>query len=77
MNSITNSTCNINFFMSLLETILNKTGDSGYPLRPWLLTPIAEPITEAEKYYNIKHESIRSLIERCNGVLKIRFRLIK
>jgi len=56
---------------------MNKIGDSGYPLRPWLLTPINNPITEAEKYYNTKHMSTRSLIERCNGVLKMRFRFVK
>ncbi len=27
-------------------------GDSGYPLRPWLLTPVPHPITPAERKYN-------------------------
>ncbi|CAI6372813.1 unnamed protein product [Macrosiphum euphorbiae] len=51
-------------------------GDSGYPLRPWLLTPITNPTTNPEKYYNQKQMSTRSLIERCNGVLKMRFRCL-
>ncbi|XP_060858749.1 putative nuclease HARBI1 [Metopolophium dirhodum] len=51
-------------------------GDSGYPLRQWLLTPITNPTTNPEKYYNQKQMSTRSLIERCNGVLKMRFRCL-
>jgi len=50
------------------------SGDSGYPLRQWLLTPIANPTTNAENYYNQRQMSSRSIIERCNGVLKMRFR---
>ena len=50
-------------------------GDSGYPLRPWLLTPIAnaQPMS-AEARYNERQMGCRSLIEQCNGVLKMRFR---
>ncbi|XP_071629528.1 putative nuclease HARBI1, partial [Temnothorax longispinosus] len=50
-------------------------GDSGYPLRPWLLTPIAnaQPMTP-EGRYNERQMSCRSLIKRCNGLLKMRFR---
>ncbi|XP_022167246.1 putative nuclease HARBI1 [Myzus persicae] len=51
-------------------------GDSGYPLRQWLLTPIANPTTNAEIYYNQRQMSSRSIIERCNGVLKMRFRCL-
>ncbi|XP_022179580.1 putative nuclease HARBI1 [Myzus persicae] len=51
-------------------------GDSGYALRQWLLTPIPDPSTEAEENYNRRQMSTRSIIERCNGVLKMRFRCL-
>ncbi|XP_029346116.1 putative nuclease HARBI1 isoform X1 [Acyrthosiphon pisum] len=52
-------------------------GDSGYGLRPWLLTPLTEyqPNTP-EARYNTWLCRARSLIERCNGVLKMRFRCL-
>ncbi|KAK5647992.1 hypothetical protein RI129_002884 [Pyrocoelia pectoralis] len=49
-------------------------GDSGYPLEPWLLTPIANPAINNEREYNRRHKLIRNVIERTNGVLKQRFR---
>ncbi|KAB0800379.1 hypothetical protein PPYR_06119 [Photinus pyralis] len=53
-------------------------GDSGYPLRSWLLTPLEyEPRPNIpEHFYNSRHKTIRSTIERCNGVLKMRFRCL-
>ncbi|XP_031335010.1 putative nuclease HARBI1 [Photinus pyralis] len=51
-------------------------GDSGYPTRPWLLTPIPNPQAGGEERFNDRICSIRSLIERCNGVLKNRFRCL-
>ncbi|KAJ8930398.1 hypothetical protein NQ314_016793 [Rhamnusium bicolor] len=51
-------------------------GDSGYPLRPWLLTPVANAETEEEEAYNEVHRRARSTIERCNGLLKMRFRFL-
>ncbi|XP_008189496.1 putative nuclease HARBI1, partial [Acyrthosiphon pisum] len=51
-------------------------GDSGYPLHQWLLTPILNPSSAAEIHYNTKQMYTRSLMERCNGVLKARFRCL-
>ncbi|XP_072142270.1 putative nuclease HARBI1 [Dermacentor andersoni] len=51
-------------------------GDSGYPLEPWLLTPVTghPPMHTAEGKYNTAHAAMRSVVERCNGLLKSRFR---
>ncbi|XP_031351061.1 putative nuclease HARBI1 isoform X2 [Photinus pyralis] len=50
-------------------------GDAGYPLEPWLMTPISgQNLTEAERRYNSAHKTVRNVIERLNGVLKTRFR---
>lgn len=55
----------------------NVLGDSGYPLRPWLLTPIADAEANSlEERYNRRQMSCRALIERCNGILKMRFRCL-
>ncbi|KAB0797450.1 hypothetical protein PPYR_08444 [Photinus pyralis] len=51
-------------------------GDAGYPLEPWLLTPIANPVTNSEREYNRRHKTIRNIIERTNGLLKQRFRCL-
>ncbi|GBP41300.1 Putative nuclease HARBI1 [Eumeta japonica] len=52
-------------------------GDSGYPLRPWLLTPVtdATPHT-ATAHYTSLHCKTRNVIERCIGVLKARWRCL-
>lgn len=52
-------------------------GDSGYSLRPWMLTPITDAAQNSpEALYNRKQMTCRSLIEQCNGVLKMRFRCL-
>nr|XP_050031665.1 putative nuclease HARBI1 [Dermacentor andersoni] len=54
-------------------------GDSGYPLEPWLLTPVTghPPIHTAEGRYNTAHAAMRSIVERCIGLLKSRFRCLQ
>ncbi|XP_008178491.1 putative nuclease HARBI1 [Acyrthosiphon pisum] len=52
-------------------------GDSGYPLRSWLLTPLSDPTPDSpDARYNNWLTSTRSTIERCNGILKMRFRCL-
>lgn len=51
-------------------------GDSGYPVQPWLMTPVSNPRTDQEKMYNKLHAKTRSKVERCIGVLKNRFRCL-
>ncbi|KAJ8912730.1 hypothetical protein NQ315_012286 [Exocentrus adspersus] len=64
-------------FKILLSTIIYFSGDSGYSLLPWVLTPIegAAPGTP-ENAFNIAHVRTRNVIERCSGVLKGRFRCL-
>ncbi|KAJ8915403.1 hypothetical protein NQ315_008291 [Exocentrus adspersus] len=52
-------------------------GDSGYPLRLWLSTPLRNTIPGTpEDRFNNCLKTIRSTIERCNGVLKNRWRCL-
>ncbi|KAJ8712003.1 hypothetical protein PYW08_008957 [Mythimna loreyi] len=52
-------------------------GDSGYPLRKTMMTPILNTVegTPQHNYY-LKHVSARNTVERCIGVLKARFRCL-
>ncbi|XP_060063087.1 putative nuclease HARBI1 [Ylistrum balloti] len=43
-------------------------GDSGYGLRPWLLTSKLNPRTPADRKYNVCHKSTRCVIERAFGL---------
>ncbi|KAM7303354.1 cytochrome P450 4c3 [Ixodes scapularis] len=52
-------------------------GDSGYPLEPWLLTPVAGNPAGAEATFNRKHRSNRSILERCIGMLKNRLKCLQ
>lgn len=51
-------------------------GNNGYPLRPWLLTPVLNPTSPQEVRYNEANMKTRSIIERSFGLLKSRFRCI-
>nr|XP_054919806.1 putative nuclease HARBI1 [Dermacentor andersoni] len=54
-------------------------GDSGYHLEPWLLSPVTghPPLHTAEGRYNTAHAAMRSVVERCIGLLKSRFRCLQ
>lgn len=52
-------------------------GDSGYPLEPWLMTPILDVDENTpEGRYTTAHCRARNSIERCIGLLKSRFRCL-
>ncbi|XP_030849657.1 putative nuclease HARBI1 [Strongylocentrotus purpuratus] len=51
-------------------------GDSGYPSRQWLMTPLQNPQSQAEKAYNNAHIRTRVHIEQVNGQLKQKFRCL-
>ena len=51
-------------------------GDSAYPLRPWLMTPILNAQSRAEERYNRAQKVARSTVERAFGILKSRFRCL-
>ncbi|KAM7311001.1 putative nuclease HARBI1 [Ixodes scapularis] len=55
------------------------SGDSGYPLEPWLITPVPgnHATSTACGRFNKAHSSIRSVVERCIGLLKNRFRCLQ
>ncbi|KAA0193964.1 hypothetical protein HAZT_HAZT006245, partial [Hyalella azteca] len=48
-------------------------GDGGYPLEPFLMTPIANPGLPAEEEFNRCHTRTRAIIGQTLGVLKSRF----
>ena len=52
-------------------------GDSGYGLKPYLLTPYPNPDRYSERKYNKVHSQTRMSIEKAFGVLKRRFPLLK
>ncbi|XP_050704623.1 putative nuclease HARBI1 isoform X1 [Eriocheir sinensis] len=51
-------------------------GDSEYPCKNYLLTPIQVPKTVKEEHYNESHIKTRNLIEKTFGIWKKRFGLL-
>lgn len=47
--------------------------DSGYEVRPYLLTPLNNPETHAQQLYNESQIRTRNVVERSYGVWKRRF----
>jgi hypothetical protein len=48
-------------------------GDSGYPLKPYLFTPLHNPLTRGQQLYNAAHIRTRNCVERLFGTWKRRF----
>ena len=48
-------------------------GGNGYPNKFYLLTPVINPQTDAERRYNSSQITTRNTVERMFGVLKRRF----
>ena len=51
-------------------------GDSGYPLKTWLMTSHAAEQNEAQARFNRAHRNTRSIVERSIGLWKNRFRYV-
>ncbi|KAJ1127263.1 hypothetical protein NDU88_005666 [Pleurodeles waltl] len=50
--------------------------DQGYGIQPWIMTPIDNPSTAAERAYNDAHRRTRTIVERTFGILKSRLRCL-
>ncbi|XP_045457651.1 putative nuclease HARBI1 [Melitaea cinxia] len=70
-NSVLRAQCDIGTFGN--RWLL---GDSAYPNRAYLLTPVLNPSNSSEQKYNDAHIATRNLIERTFGVWKRRFPVI-
>ncbi|GFV61330.1 nuclease HARBI1 [Trichonephila clavipes] len=51
-------------------------GDSGYPLRSYLMAPLLNPVGAGQVRYNAAHARARNVVERQYGVWKKRFSCI-
>ena len=67
-----------NFLQSKYLHYKNKLfpGDAGYSLKPYMLTPFRNPTSDVQNRFNTVHAKARSIVERCFGNLKNRFRCI-
>lgn len=65
--------CNVITEVSVIKIYLLNAGDRGYPLKPWLMTPLTNPTTQQERNYNRAHARTRAIVERTIGLLKGRW----
>ncbi|CAG9105684.1 unnamed protein product [Plutella xylostella] len=62
---------------ALAVPTLHLHGDSGYALRPLMLTPILNAaVGSPEEHYTDLHCRVRNTVERCIGALKTRWRCL-
>jgi hypothetical protein len=56
---------------------MNNTGDSGYALRKYMMTPIIDAAEGSpEHHYTNMHVRTRNIVERTIGLFKSRFRCV-
>ncbi|WAR13102.1 HARB1-like protein, partial [Mya arenaria] len=70
-------------YFKIIESVLNEhleatntghlLGDSGYPLKRFLMTPYLHPGSPAEERFNKAQKGAELVVERSFGVLKSRF----
>ncbi|CAH1381977.1 unnamed protein product, partial [Tenebrio molitor] len=53
--------------------IQSPVGDSGYPIKRYLITPLGTPVLPAEQLFNESQIRTRNPVERSYGVWKRRF----
>eukprot|EP01018_Ginkgo_biloba_P019334 Gb_33835 [translate_table: standard] len=51
-------------------------GDGGYPLLPWLITPLSGVLTYSQREFNFKLSSTRIIVEHALGRLKNSWRIL-
>uniref|UniRef100_A0A8D8QLB9 Nuclease HARBI1 n=1 Tax=Cacopsylla melanoneura TaxID=428564 RepID=A0A8D8QLB9_9HEMI len=51
-------------------------GDAGYAQKPYLYTPLRNPVTRSELRYNNAHKTTRNVVERAIGVWKRKFPIL-
>lgn len=51
-------------------------GDSGYPVRKYLITPLNNPVTQGETLFNEAQIRTRNVVERTFGIWKRRFPIL-
>ncbi|MGH0167605.1 UNVERIFIED_CONTAM: hypothetical protein FKN15_053095 [Acipenser sinensis] len=69
-----NSSIHTAFDRGIVQGFLH--GESGYALKPWLMTPYLNPQSPAQANYNRAHSKTRNTVERCIGVWKRRFHIL-
>ena len=58
----------------MFNPFADLAGDSGYPLKQWLLTPFPNPQSAEERTYILCHNQAHTVVECAIGLLKGRWR---
>ncbi|WAR10387.1 HARB1-like protein, partial [Mya arenaria] len=76
IQAVVNSNMRFVFRHLELNDVGMLLGDSGYPLRHYLMTPVLRPQGIQQTAYNVAHARGRVVVERAFGLLKSRFRCL-